>query len=384
MKKTFVILTIVLAILAAPVFAEVTASGEVDFQWAFNADDYAEKIDSNDMVLDLGGMVGDYTSIKAEFEGEYKDKDGSIGDGDVKEDGNVALNDATLTQDITGALGIDSPVSVSLTFGVSGVGDDPVNYNEIAGYGDMSSDGQVDPGSIMTKASFGIDTITADFSIWEDKNYAAEVYGNVADAADVSVYYYTEAVSDWEDFLEDLGDANTTYTIKDAYVFGLNGAADVIDGVTVGAGMEMFAFDKIYVGSIDVSDDAPSSFTQFGVSASYTMDALTAGLGVNGIYFEDTDLIEYKMAEKTNVAVNVNYMVNDMTTVFAAMAMPLDSGDADTEDVFNYEAGAKLAVDGVTYIAGYTLGSDYEAYAAGFMDKEDRAGNFFVKVAASF
>ena len=363
MKKTFVILTIVLAILAAPVFAEVTASGEVNFAWTFNADDYAEYVDTNDMVLDLGGTVGDYTSISAEFEAEYEDVDGDLADTTGSSDA-VSLNQATLTQDITGALGIDAPVSVAVTFGIDGLAGDPVNYNEVAGYGDFCSDGALDPGTLMTKVSLGVDAFSIDAAMYEGNNFGVNAYGNVADMADVSVYFFNEATAGWKA----IGDL----TPVEPSVFGVNAGATVMEGLVVGAGMETASFDKI--GDI-------SSATSYGVSAAYTMDALTAGVALSSLTYKDAP----DFAEVATVAVNVNYAVNEMITAFAAVKSVLDAGDADFEDVVCYEAGAKASIDSVTYTAGYTLGSDYEAYDGGFVDDDgERAGNFFIKVGASF
>ncbi len=382
MKKTFVILTIVLAILAAPVFAEVTASGEVDFEWAFNADDYAEKIDTNDMVLDLGGTVGDYTSISAEFEAEYEDTDGELAD--ESGDSVVYMNQATLTQDLTGALGIESPVSVAVTFGIAGLGGDPVNYNEVAGYGDFASDGALDQGTLMTKVSLGIDPVTVDLSMYEGNNFGAEVYGTIVEGADVSVYYFSEATAGWKalDVLTAYAEAEgAPASVTDAIVaveptvFGINGAYAVMDGLTVGVGFENASFEEIDALEL-------SSVTSYGLSVAYTMDALTVGAASNTTFFDVEDGPSF--SETTTVSLNANYAVSEMATVFAAMAMPLDAGDADMEDVIAYEAGAKLAIDNVSYTAGYTLSSDYEGYAAGFMDGADRAGNFFMKVGASF
>ena len=365
MKKTFVILTIVLAILAAPVFAEVTASGEVNFGWAFNADDYSEKVDTNDMVLDLGGTVGDYTSISAEFEAEYEDVDGELADGSG--DSTVSMNQATLTQDITGALAIDAPATVSVTFGIAGIGADPVNYNEVAGYGDFCSDGGLDPGTLMTKVSLGVDAFTIDAAMFEGNNFGVNAYGNVADMADVSVYYFNEATAGWKA----LGDI----TPVEPSVLGFNAGVTVMDGLVVGAGMEMATFEEIAImGDL-------TSATSYGVSAAYTMDALSAGVALASLTYEDAP----DFAEVSTVAVNVNYAVNDMITAFAAMKTVLDAGDADMADVICYEAGAKASIDSVTYTAGYTLGSDYEAYCANYTDDDgERAGNFFVKVGASF
>ncbi len=360
MKKTFVILTIVLAILAAPVFAEVTASGEVNYQWTFDADNYNEFIDTNDMVIDLGGTVGDYTSISAEFEAEYEDVDGVTSDGSGSRA--VSMNSAEITQDITGALGLDAPVSVSVTFGLED--HDPKEYNDMA-YGDFDLDGELNPGSIMTKVSLSNDMFTLDASMYEDQKFGVNAYGNVADMADVSVYYFKDfTYSAWDYSAMVPADA------EDAYCLGFNTAVAVMDGLTVGAGYEMGGW------STDADIDSVSAF---GLSAKYVMDALTATLGTNTVSYEDAEL-----AETTWIAVAVDYAVNDMFSVNAAYKMPADAGDDDLADVMGYEIGAKAVVDNVTYQAGYTLGSDNEAKDAGYMDGADRSGNVYLKVGASF
>ncbi|OQY31630.1 MAG: hypothetical protein B6241_13455 [Spirochaetaceae bacterium 4572_59] len=361
MKKTFVILTIVLAMLAAPVFAEVTASGEVNYAWGFNADDYEENIDTNDMVINLGGTVGEYTSIAAEFEGE-NDLSGNVSAG-----GNsyaVSMNTMEITQDVTGALGIDAGVSVALTVGIEDF--DPKEYNDMA-YGDFDLDGEINPGTVMTKVSLGFqDMVTVDAAVYE-KGLGVNAYGNIADMADVSVYYMMDfAVTSWDKATE----IATITDAKDFNILGANAAIMVMDGLKLGAGFEMASWD---------TSSVYESWTVYGVSAVYTMDALTATLGTNTDVYEDSDF-----GEETDVAIAVDYAVNEMISVNAAYKMPIDAGTADLADVMGYEVGVKAAVDGVTYKAGYALGSDNNAFDGGFMDGTDRAGNFYLKMSASF
>lgn len=345
MKKTFVILTIVLAMLAAPVFAEVTASGEVSYAWAFNADDYSEAIDSNDMVLNLGGTVGDYTSIKAEFEAEFADDkdvtDGFDTDGDATSRA-VSMNKATLTQDVTGAMGIDGAAAVSMTFGVDSFAG--TEYQAVAGYGDFEYDAEIDPGTIMTKATIALDMVTICAAIYEDMYIGVDAFGTfgIVDAAATFL-------------MDDV--AKTNYV-------AFNGAASPAEGVTVGAGTEM------------TMADGADTTGNYGVSAAYAMDALTAGVAFTGSFGDD----DADFAVDSGLGVNVNYAVSEMMSVFVGMKSNLEFDS----DLMGYEAGAAYTVDSVKYEAGYTMRSDYEAYNPGFKDGADDAGNFYFQVSASF
>lgn len=371
MKKTFVILTIVLAILAAPVFAEVTASGEVNFQFMTDFDDnYSEVVDSNDLIINLGGTVGEYTSISAEFEAEFADTDGDLTDG--LDDGDatsraVSMNAATVTQDITGALGIQAPVSLAVTFGIDGFS--PEEYNDMA-YGDFDKDGEVDPGTIMTKFSIGImDMVTIDAAYFEEYKMGFNAYGTFADMVDVSVYFLKDFTTSAWDF-----SAIVPPDAEDPYAIGFNTGVTVMEGLKVGAGIEYGAWD---------TDADIENAMAYGLSVVYTgVEGLTVELGTNTTSYEDAD----DFAEQTSVKTGVAYALTDMFSVTGAFGVSaLDAGDDEFEDVVLYEVGAKAAIDGMTYNVGYALGSDYEAAAGGFTDEDgDRVGNFYLKVGASF
>ncbi|QEN08425.1 hypothetical protein EXM22_10675 [Oceanispirochaeta crateris] len=357
MRKTIVLLTIVLAILAAPVFAEVTASGSVEFGFAYNADNYSEYAD-NEVDVNLGATVGEYTSIDANL---------SAAEDTSALDQVVYLDSMTLTQDITGALGMDAGFGLSATFGISSF--EPMEYQAVAGYGDFEYDDDsselttynlIEGDTIMSMASISLeDMVTIDVAVYEP---GAEV---MSDAMQFGINAYGTF---------GMVDASVSYLkIADkTSIFGLNAAAMPMEDLTVGAGVSSYNYDG-------------DSITGFGVSASYTMDALTAGFAMTSATTSlDTD---EEFGDVTNYAVNVNYMVSEAATVFAGVMIAGDGdGNVDTDlaDTLGYEVGASYVLDGVTYSAGYTFDSDYTAVNGEFMDGADRAGNVFLKISASF
>ena len=382
MKKTILVLLVSFMVLAAPAFAEVTASGEVNYYWMFNADDYAEAIDTNDVVLDLGATVGEYTSISAEFEAETdlsgpfvtdrellgydENGDAVYGEKNGSADTPVNMNKVTLTQDITGALGINGPVSVAVTFGISDF--DPVEYNDLT-YWDFDRDGEMDPGTIMTKASFGFaEGMNLDLVMYEDQAIGANFYGNFAGMVDLSAYYLNNFTTGSWDYSDDVpADAD------DPYIFGANTAVAAMEGLTVGAGFEYASWD---------TDTDTEYITHFGGSVVYTYDALTAGVGV---WSSDSDSDAWgDFAEETVAAVNAQYALTEMVAINGAVGSVLDAGDDDFEDVVFYEVGTELYIDNVTYGAGYTLESDNWGYCGGFTDDDERAGNVYMYVKATF
>jgi hypothetical protein len=351
MKKTIVLMTIVLAILAAPVFAEVTASGDVDFRFGMNGDVYAEKND-NDVTLNLGATIGDFTSVTVEMSATNE-----TGESDA-----VTLDQMVLTQDVTGALGVDAPVGVAMSFGVTDFM--PKQYQAVAGYGDFEyDDDMADPytynvigeaGTIMTKASISIvDMVTVDVAMYEPgvefmsdaMQFGINAYGTFG-MVDASVSYLKFA--------------------DEMFSIGVNAAAAPVDGLEVGAGFTQ-------------ANDGTETYSAFGVSAAYTIDALTAGVAMKSIMSSVDSPLEF--GDVTNYAVNVNYMVTEELKAFAAAKITGDMSPVDTDlaDTLGYEVGASYVLDGVTYSLGYTDASDYVAYDAGGED-----GNVFFRVQASF
>ncbi|MDA3955196.1 hypothetical protein [Oceanispirochaeta sp.] len=402
MKKTIVLLTIVLAILAAPVFAEVTTSGDVEFDWAFGADDnYKDGETDGSAKIALDGAISDFTSISAAFEADYDDS--------------ASLNAMTLTQDITGILGVDGAVAFSYTVGFMGYS--PVTYSEVAPYTagifdaeagkKVGVDGNFGSSTYTVgedyysassmlgfKMMFGLaDMVNVDVALYPSSMMSKESRGyyGAADSAlemginaygtfgmvDASVYY---VASTRTNLLEDDGDDADS----NGNMFGFSAASTVMEGLKVGAGLEMNMDQDI----IDVTGakvgEVGMSVTDVSVDAAYTMDALTAGLSFYTAFAsEDTGL---DFAEVSGIGISAKYAVTEMANLTAALTTPFSPIDPlEFADVMGYEVGADVTLDGVTYMAGYTLMSDYSAYDAEFLNKKGEAtGDVYLKIKASF
>jgi len=116
MKKAFMLVAAI-AMLSAPVFAEITVSGdfEIYYEHEFSDDAAAETYEEdngNSLSLDLGIMIGEYTTINTGLAVSYEETDT---DAEY-----VMLDGWSVTQDITGALGVDGPVSLSVEMGDAG------------------------------------------------------------------------------------------------------------------------------------------------------------------------------------------------------------------------------------------------------------------------
>ncbi len=357
MKKTIVLLTIVLAVLAAPLFAEVTVSGDVDYRFGYNADAYSEGSDM-DFDAGLGIDLSDYTSISLNFSADNEV--------DAADDNAVTLDNLVLTQDITGAMGMDGDFGVALSLGVSSF--EPVEYNGVAGYGDFEysdEDGDnrydlwniLDPSTVMTKASISVSDVTIDAALYETGSevfdapqFGVNVYGTfgIVDAS-VNLLYVKATVG------------------EDLVSLGANFAAEAIEDLMVGAGMEMFLSDGEW-------------FLNYGVSVGYTFDALSVGFAMKSD-MESRDF-GYEFMDVTDFAINVNYMVTEAAKVFAGFKIAGDENpavDTDFADAFGYELGASYTLDVVTYSLGWADGSDYVGQTGSAVD-----GAVFARVQASF
>lgn len=389
MKKTIVLLTIVLAIIAAPVFAETGFSGSVDYNFGTDFDTYKDGTD-NSTKISLDGKVGEFSTVSVGIEAD--------------DDSNASATIMTLTQDVTGALGVEGPVSFSYTVGRQTYS--PADYSGVAGYKDAGADATIgkswsydatdmeyDTDSMLGLVMvFGIaDMVNVDIAAYpgsfyevgkyteadglQDDTYpefGINVYGTFG-MVDASVYYVMSKRS------FGLADSDGDNIDGDGAYFGFNLGA-VVDALSVGVLFEMAPDQKVIVEAPAggyTSIDKGMSTGRYGISAQYTIDALTAGLAFKSAFAsEDTGL---EWGEVSGVGVNLTYAVTEAANVWAAFATPFDSGAADFADVIAYEIGAEASLDGVTYGVGYTTRSDFKAYDAELAD-----GNVFVSISASF
>lgn len=112
MKKTFMLVAAI-ALLAAPVFAEITVSGQVEFVYEHElsdneAYDTYEDDDANSISFDLGIEIGEFTTLNTALAADMEDDDGQS---------SVYLDGWSVTQDVTGALGVDGPITFSVEMG---------------------------------------------------------------------------------------------------------------------------------------------------------------------------------------------------------------------------------------------------------------------------
>ena len=111
MKKIAIVLLMALALVSIAT-AEVVVSGELDYGFMLNADEFAGSFDK--IEVDLNADVDDYNSVSIELEDDLKTND--IEDVWGFGDGSVNINWATLTTD-WGAL-LDLPIGVTSTISV--------------------------------------------------------------------------------------------------------------------------------------------------------------------------------------------------------------------------------------------------------------------------
>ena len=106
MKKIALVLSMLLVIGMAGVFAEASVGGEfqIGLTSLGTADATSNLVDAE---VNIKATVDDYTSVAVELDSEG-------GDWDTR---NVSFDDFRVTSDITGALGLDLPVAVSVTAG---------------------------------------------------------------------------------------------------------------------------------------------------------------------------------------------------------------------------------------------------------------------------
>lgn len=333
MKKTIVLLTIVLALIAAPVFAETGFSGSVDYKFGTNFTEFGDEVD-NDSAISLDGKVGEFSVVSVSIEANEEGYDGT-------EDQTAKVTNLVLSQDVTGALGLSSPVTFAYALGVQSF--EPADYSEVAGYGEAGLDAETATGLALV-ATFGVtEMFMLDVAAFPKTyfgaahEFAVNAYGTIS-MVDYSAYYQLSAVGG------DMVGAN----------MGL-----VIDALSVGAALDMILTDAMNSGV-------------YGVAAQYTIEAFTAGLAFGSAFANvDTGMT---FSDVSAIGVNLNYDITEAATVWAAVKMPF----ADISDNFGYEAGIEAGLDGVTYGIGWTDASDYKAFDAGL------GGNLFVEVSAAF
>ena len=352
MKKNIVLAMIVLAILVAPAFAEPAFHGEASYSLVYEQDSKAKNADGtdadkqweeldNNASIKFDAELDEFTTLSAEIKGD--------------EDKAVEVESMVLSQDLTGFLGIEGPVSFSYKLGKQewevkdyGLMKDPdahagllveaktkeiVDANGfkkeevkvfpvVAGIDIPVGD---DSNMVGFVATIGImDALNIDVAVYpstllneeeNDSEFGVNVYGTFG-SAKVSAYYtqstpyvYCEDTDD-DDMKDDKGDMlgfSAEYAINDAFL--------------VSALAETRLADK-YIGGFDQLKDP---ITGVALAGSYTMDGLVVKLGADVTELgadkikadKDKDgndtLEDWNVVDALDVDLEVEYTLADLT-----------------------------------------------------------------------
>ena len=443
MKKNIVLAMIVLAILVAPAFAEPAFHGEASYSLVYeqdkekNADGTQddkqwEDLDNNASVK-FDAELDEFTTLSAEIKGD--------------EGKAVEVETMILSQDLTGFLGIEGPVSFSYKLGKQewkpqdyGLMKDPDAHAGLlveAKTKDIVDDNGFkkevvkvcpveggldfvvgdDSNMVGFVATIGImDALNIDVAVYpttylneakNDSEFGVNVYGTFG-SAKVSAYY-TQSVpylfvedTDDDDAKDDKGDMlgfNAEYAINDAFL--------------VSALVETRLADEITVENLDI--DFPADATTFvALAGSYTMDGLVvklgadvSDLGADKIEGADKKAEDWNVVDALDVDLDVEYTLADLTLGFVTETS-LNDFAVDS----NAKVTAKYAIADATLFASakmkqfkdfkakdhleYDLGASYAAgavtFTGGYTENadtldildDDHEKGFFFQVKASF
>ncbi|MDC7219813.1 MAG: hypothetical protein PQJ59_07725 [Spirochaetales bacterium] len=386
MKKTIVLVAVALTLLMAPVFAEVTVNGDVEFGVSNDfADPSAvdeEKGDSgfvtevDDLDLDITATVGDYTTVKFALCFDAT----QIYEGDVADITEVGyIEELHVFLDVFGAFGIEEDNA-------------PFDLTFITGYND----------EIGAKAYEGPTKIK-----WDDYSYANDrdpdinwVGGFQADFGDVTLQ-----ASSHLDFVADSDtDLNASGTYPGAFIGAFGsieaaqihefevfynkickkkfageysylssvGASAVSEKLALGDSMDLIANAFVTLdwdADVTSSNEVADGLGMY-VGGSTALIVSKLGLGVSG-FVANAQETEEGTETDTRLALgfDVNYDFNDIFALYAALSFEdmLSEADltfansaADTTDyeaTAGYEIGCTLDAGKSDYAFGYRSGS---------------------------
>ncbi len=348
MKKALMLI-VAATMLAAPVFAEITISGEFEALWEHEfteteATDSYDDDDENSAELDLGIAIGDFTTLSANILAEMNDGAEKV----------LSLDSWELTQDITGALGADGPITFELSVG--DLSFEPKQYvTDYHEFGEFDCEG----GDIDFIASVGLmDMVTIDLGIFpstyksDNFDFGVTAYG-VFGPASIGVSFTREyttpvtAVAAQDAFTETWTQGAVTYT----HTFD---AIEEVDAVTGGVATDMelnalLDFAPLEVAAqlqvMNLEDDTDEDM-QVMLAATFTSEF---GLEATLEYFltemfTDLDMDLRIAADFTTgpVTFDVNFDVYQLMESNKVITTDDKDTPADTSDDVNYDVDARL------------------------------------------
>ena len=443
MKKNIVLAMIVLAILVAPAFAEPTFHGEASYSFVFeqdkakNADGTQpdkqwEKL-ANNAKIKFDAELDENTTLSAEIKGD--------------EGKAVEVQTMILSQNLTGVLGIEGPVSFSYKLGKQewkpqdyGLMKDPDAHAGIkvaakTEDATMKDEGITFTGKTPVKHEKGLLTVGSDSKLVgfvatigimevvnidvalfpstyvnetkDDAEFGVSLYGTVG-AANFSAYY-TQSVpyvfckkkndDGMKDNKGDMFGFNADYAINDAFLVSVLLETRLADN---------YVSDPV----VKYSDKA---ITRVALGGSYTgVEGLTvklgadvAGIGADKIEGAEKKAEDWNVVDALDVDLDLAYTLAGLTlgfvtetslndfaaksnakaTVKYAIADATLFGSAKMKKFKDFKAKDDFAYDlGASYAAGavtYTAGYTKGADTLDILDDDHQKG-FFFRVKASF
>jgi hypothetical protein len=350
MKK--LILLALVALVAGAAFAETAPafSGSFEFSTTMDFENESYKIGAtNKAVVNLNGVVSEWATVTAELGVKEDELEKTFQE-------NIKLNQFNLETDITGALGVDGPVGVSIAWGK--VSHEADEYNGVAGYEDAEPTSETDGYwgfratiTIVEKVKLIVLVPPSTYTDWaidagatvipaQDAVFSGEIqFLQVVDGLDLNVWY--------------TDDPNAATPISEV-------------GFTAG-----YVMGDLSVGAL-LKADLEADKTGAGIAAAYNLGVLTAGAVVGFPSFADM-AGDDDVDDTAFAGINLTFhAVPDMVDLYGAVKVPF--GNFDTQ--FGIDAGLLFMLAGVDYYIGY----DYQG--AGFNSPNGQG--LYVSVKADF
>lgn len=309
--KKIIVLAIAMAIVAGAAFASTDPAISGSFQYKltfdFNSDGAAASTD-DEVKFAINGVVDDFTTVSVKINDMNGDDGLDSGGTGIP----LELDDFTMTQDITGALGLEAPITLSATYGWQDMG--PAEYSDDAVSHDKVELGAATGKYGAIKLAIGIMDMVTLKTIITPTEYGTGV-----------VPFAIEA----------------DITAIDGLKFNVYFTKD--DSATV----NQIGFTADYVISIvelclgmDYNLDAETAPFQFGAKAT-----VIEGLTVSAV-FAASDLMD--LANTGYAGAKLAYVITDNLDVYAAGLYDFGAS------AFGYDFGLNAKLGAVTYNVGYS------------------------------
>jgi hypothetical protein len=354
MKAKIALFLSTLLIMTAPVFAEVTTSGEFVFGFNESDSEYEEVFDTADLIF-TGSSAEGYAEVIIGLDLTFVDTDPTDAEESLSEE---VIDKLYATLDVTGAAGIESPVDVSLIVGKT-------NFEPEGYLGDVRA--------------YTVDDV---INVESTKNVYLGLGLNVMDMFNVVL-----------GMDPDLGESNVSYT--DGRTDEVDGLRNMFVGINGTFGMVKAEFyynfteEDVYGGDV-VSDNnvIGDSYTAFGGDFLADLGVMTFGAGFEyndyteetrygvgartgildrtdmGVSFAgstETDF-EEENAKTMEMGFDANYALTEAFKVYGGLLLK-DLEELDEDDMVGYEISASYTFkEDVTAYVGYvTEGSAMNA-----------------------